>query len=114
MKQERRESSRYHPGEQQNFAARLGRGIREYSPTIVIGSLIGMGIGGFIYGGAALDQSLNTQLVELMRVHTEWYQYLTTKHALTPVILDHPREIIGATAATGALAGGAIARFLSW
>lgn len=110
MRLEKRELSSYLHREH-NFIVILGRGIKEYSPYIIVGALLGFGFGEIIYGSAILDQLTNPQSIEAARNQTEWYQYIAKEYAISSVILDHPREVVGFSSAIGAV-GGLFARII--
>ncbi len=59
--------------------------------SLLGGCVCGIIMGALVYIFSELDYVWNPQIIEALRAHMEWYQYLTAhRHAITVVVLDHP------------------------
>ena len=76
----------------------------------IVGGAIGIASTAIAEGSTRLDAALNPQIFETLRTHMEWYQLLTTNHAVTVLYLDHePLSAViafGITALVGTIAAG--------
>lgn len=87
------------------FIKCLGRGIKEYLPTIAKWALVGGTFGCFVVGVMEIGAMINAPYIDLIRQNPHLYNPLVDRYSQIIFITDHPVETITGTAAIGAVMG---------